>query len=164
MKIEFRNTKGITLIALVITIVLLIILASISIGSLTGARSSIKTSNSNLKLAELSEVQQIVLETYVKYQQLKNSSLLEGTQITYSEATEYAREVSSSISLQASDYDSNTSVDVSEVYYELSPTNLDNLGIEGAEDTYIVNYSTGEVFNYTYKETADGEILYISVD
>lgn len=156
-----KKEKGITLVALVVTIIILLILAGIGISSSTGINGNIQTAKTNIALAELSEVQQIVLETYIKYNQTKNEENIVGTALTYSEATSYASEVSSSISLLAEEYDL-TSADITEVYYELSTSDLATLGIEEAEDTYIVNYSTGEVFNYTLKETADGQVLYVS--
>ena len=45
MKKELRNTKGITLIALVITIIVLLILAGVSIAMLTGDNGIITQAN-----------------------------------------------------------------------------------------------------------------------
>ena len=47
-------------------------------------------------------------------------------------------------------------------YKRLNKTDLENLGVIGEEDnTYIVNYSTGEVINETVKTTNNGKALYI---
>ena len=42
MNLKFRNPKGITLIALVITIIVLLILAGVSIATLTGDNGNVK--------------------------------------------------------------------------------------------------------------------------
>ena len=55
------------------------------------------------------------------------------------------------------------SEDVDKSYYKLNGENLKALGLENIHnnDVYVVNYSTGEVFNYTQKKTAAGDILYV---
>ena len=45
-------------------------------------------------------------------------------------------------------------------YKELNTTDLENLGISKDNDTYIVNYKTGEVINKTKLTTKSGKILY----
>ena len=47
-------------------------------------------------------------------------------------------------------------------YYTLTPDDFIKLGITEVNDTYIVNYSTGEVYNNTTKTTVSGDILYKS--
>ena len=46
-------------------------------------------------------------------------------------------------------------------YKKLSTTDLENLGITKEEDTFIVNYKTGEVINASIKVTKSGKALYI---
>ena len=46
-------------------------------------------------------------------------------------------------------------------YKKLSKDDLEKLGITGEEDTFIVNYNTGEVINETLKVTKSEKALYI---
>lgn len=154
-----KNEKGITLIALAVMIVVLLIIAGVGIGASSGSRSQIKMSKSNIATAELSQIQQIVLETYVKSEQTHNSNYLIGTVISYSEAESALAEIDTGLSLTINSAEDATG---EKSYYRLEPNDLDELGIKEATDTYIVNYSTGEVLNITTKYTATGEALYIA--
>ena len=49
-------------------------------------------------------------------------------------------------------------------YYKIDSEILEKLGITGSEQQYIINYSTGEVFNYKTKKTSNGELLYKNVE
>lgn len=76
MKERMRNTKGITLIALVITIIVLIILAGITIGTLTGDKSVIKEARSAKELTERSALEeQIEAAIIVAEQKHRNPTL-----------------------------------------------------------------------------------------
>ena len=153
-----KNETGVTLVALVITIIVLIILAGIGIGATTGINGNIQEAKTNLAISELSQVQQAVLETYIKYRQTNNSNSLIGIEITYSEAeTEFAK-------LSSGTLVGTESTDVDKVYYKLTPTELEELGIQNGKDTYIVNYYTGEVFNITTQKTEDGQVLYVNTE
>ena len=46
-------------------------------------------------------------------------------------------------------------------YKELNKNDLEKLGITGEENTFIVNYKTGEVINKTVRVTNLNEPLYI---
>ena len=46
-------------------------------------------------------------------------------------------------------------------YKELSISDLEKLGVTNEEDTFIVNYKTGEVINATKKVTESGKALYV---
>ena len=143
-----NENKGITLIALVITIVVLLILAAVTI---TPAISGAEEANYRKYLSELEIVQHAVVERYTKYKLTKDESLLLG------EASDP----------KAPPQENNISWKKQDGYYELRPDNLINLGITDAEDTYIVNYETGEVYNYSIKKvTIDNneEILYKSLN
>ena len=63
------------------------------------------------------------------------------------------------MSLKQTNYNDLEEKDV--FYYELSSDDLKQFGIDKAEDTYIVNYKTGEVFNTSEKTTGDGSPLYL---
>ena len=76
MKEIVKSQNGITLIALVVTIIVLIILASIGIGELSNNNEDVAQTKNTIALSELSKVQQAVIENYLKYVQLKNDSFL----------------------------------------------------------------------------------------
>lgn len=150
-----RNNKGITLIALVITIVVLLIIASISIiGGIEGA----KTAAENKLLTELDMVQHAVLERYTKVCVTKEA--VPGTPKTITDVNIIAE----GIDLKGQEYDDNeineSDIGTYKYYYELDLDDLKKLGITNAKDTYIVNYSTGEVFNETTPKTPSGKTLY----
>ena len=105
MKSKIKSQKGITLVALVITIIVLIILSGITIGKIAGNKGNINQTKNAVALSELSKVQQAVMETYVKYKQLNNSSLLIGTIIDNEEAQAMLTEVKPGESLKANDSD-----------------------------------------------------------
>lgn len=159
-----RNNKGITLIALVITIVVLLIIASISIG---GGIEGVKTAAENKLLTELDMVQHAVLERYTKVCITKE--IVPGTPIAYSEMNNKLNDYSerpkkSEYTItdldQVQDNQKND-IGTYQYYYKLDFANLKELGITNAKDTYIVNYSTGEVFNETTPKTPSGKTLYI---
>ena len=133
-----KSQKGITLIALVITIIVLLI-----------------------SLSELNKVQQVVIETYLKYKQLENESFLIGKKV---EGTEYD-EVNNALK-QASENNYELMLgengDIEKSYYLLNKGNLEKMGLENIHnnDEYVVNYYTGEVFNYSQRKSSDG-VLYV---
>ena len=65
MKIEFRNTKGITLIALVITIIVLLILAGIAISMLTGDNGILTIAATSKEETEEAAVQEAIKLAYM---------------------------------------------------------------------------------------------------
>ncbi len=136
-----RDNKGITLIALTITIIILLILAGITIG---GGRESIKMTKSNKLLAELDMVQHACLERYTEYKLTGDISLLIGTEVNYAAVQGLAEELGINTLLSTNNY------------YRLTPSDLEKIGIQDANDTYIVNYQTGEVINETQKQITSG--------
>lgn len=67
MKIKLKENQGITLIALVITIIVLLILAGISIAMLTGNNGMITKVTSAVEETEISTIKEILsLETSIK--------------------------------------------------------------------------------------------------
>lgn len=144
-----KNEKGITLIALTITIIVLLILTGVSIGSMAGKKGLIKDSKSNTKISELNQVQQALLEAYVMYKNTGNENYLVGKDIEYSEAQEVI-----------SNFE-NATLKATSNYKRLEAEDLAKLGITGGEDTYIVNYETGEVINETQSVTGNGDELYV---
>lgn len=127
------NEKGVTLVALIITIIILLILAgvSITIGSFSIDNYKNKTLESEIRM-----VQTAVMSQYEKYIAIKDASLLVGEQC------------SESGDINAITKDFNL----------LEPEDLEKIGMENPKDTYIVNYKTGEVINKTSTKS-DGTIL-----
>lgn len=147
MLINNRNNRGITLIALTITIIVLLIIAAVTIG---GGNESIKMSKSNKLLAELDMVQHACLERYAEYKLTKDSRLLVGTSVEYSTALSVASGMGYSLENEGA-------------FYELNPTNtgdMESLGLSQVEYIYIVNYEKGIVMNKTKNETPNGDKLY----
>lgn len=143
-----RRNNGITLIALVITIILLLIISGISI---TGTITDQKQAEANTQITELNIIQHAILERYTKSQLTKEK--LPGTMIEKTEVQSLIDEIKSktgeNITLKGTEYN------------QLNKSDLEKLGITGEEDTYIVNYKTGEVINMTQKVTKTGVGLYI---
>ncbi len=163
-----KNDKGITLVALVISVIVLLILAVIGIGASSGTKGNIKKSKSQIYLAELSEVEQAILELYIKYQQTGNENVLVGTRILRTEAESGLRTITEKVSgstttLKGKNYTSvnQEGFNASDYYYKLQEADFLKMGIKNVESIYIVNYSTGEAFNITDMVTNDGKELYI---
>ncbi|MFR8104649.1 MAG: hypothetical protein ACLU8F_06235 [Clostridia bacterium] len=141
---EIKYTKGITMVALVITIIMLLILTSVT---LYVGTDQIQKAEDNKLLTELGMVQHAVLEQYSKYTMTKVEADLVGTPVEASELTAISAEL-------------NITFVMRDGYYKVTPENAVNMGIKDAEDTYIVNYKTGEVLNLTKKKTKSGQVLY----
>lgn len=145
---NIRKSNGITLISLVITITLLLIISGISI---TGTITDQKQAEANTQISELNIIQHAILERYTKSQLTKE--ILPGTMIEKTEAQSVIEDINSitgeSIKLKGTEY------------MQLDKADLEKLGITGEEDTYIVNYKTGEVINKTQRVTKTGVALYI---
>lgn len=153
-----RENKGITLISLIITIIVMLILASVIISSMDGSNSTTKTASSSNKIFELEEVQQAVLETYIKYKQTNNSDYLVGETCSESILLEYENEFGEIKFKDRTD----GKINYNNYYMLNSKEDLNSLGIRNSEDYYIVNYQTGEVFNYTSKIDSNGKVLYVN--
>ena len=147
-----KKNNGITLIALVITIVVMAILISVAVISVKSPKGVDKEAKSNKKTFELQEVGQAVLETYLKYKQTGNEEYLVGIPCTLSEINTNAGEHKSL--LKDSTY--------SHYYLLNTEENLEKIGIKDTTDFYIVNYETGEVLNYTTPKNYDGKVLYLN--
>lgn len=145
---NIRKNKGITLVALVITIILLIIISGISI---TGTIGNQKEAEAATQIEELNMIQQAILQRYTKSQLTKEE--LPGTKIDKQQVETIINEINTkagtSINLKGTEY------------FQLNNKDLEKIGITGKEDIYIVNYKTGEVINDTIKVTNSGEALYI---
>ena len=148
---NIRKKKGITLVALVITIVLLLIIAGISI---TGTIRGEKQTKESVAVSELNMVQHAILERKTKAQLTKEE--LPGQSVTSTQIQQVIDEIEkksgTTISLKGNTED----------YKLLNAEALQDLGMENYKSEYIVNYSTGEVIDITIQVTEDGEVLYIN--
>lgn len=145
---NIKKDRGITLVSLVITIVLLLIISGISI---TGVLRSHEETKETMQISELNIVQHAILERYTKAQLTKET--LPGISVTKEEVETIIDDINSksgeNITLKGTEYK------------KLSPKDLNNLGISKEEDIYIVNYKTGEVINTSLKVTKTGKALYV---
>ncbi len=157
-KINLKNEKGITLIALVVTIVVLLILAGITINIGT---QSIKDSREDALLSELGMVQNAVLQRKTKAD-LTTNEAYPGDKIDIATVNSVIAEINSQQTEEDIELKDNSEGKESN-YYLLTTSNngLNNLGITNSESEYIVNYETGEVINSTTKVTESGKPLYI---
>ena len=156
-KINLINQKGITLLALVVTIIVLLILASITINIGT---QSIKDSTEDTLLSELGMVQNAILQRKTKVD-LTNETL-PGENIAKDTVEDVISDINSQQTSESVPIQLKDTTD-SQNYYLLTTTNggLTELGITNSQNEYIVNYETGEVINYTVKVTESGKPLYI---
>lgn len=149
---NLRKNKGITMVALVITIIILLILAGISV---TGVIRGIDETNESRAISQLEMVQHALLERKTKADITKEElEELPGTKVDPTELRNLITEIKNvteiKIELRGNEED----------YKELSTADLNELGIEKETDTFIVNYKTGEVINKTQKVTKAGRALY----
>lgn len=143
-----KKEAGITLVALIVTIIVLLIIAGVSIASGIAVA---KTAKDNKMKAELQMVQHAALEQFHKYQVTQDESILVGTKKTLAEAKNILPTTGITIPTK------------SEGYYLLNSENLSSIGLQDAEENaqYLVNYETGMVYNVTQKTTSEGDYLYL---
>ena len=152
------HEKGITLLALVTTIIVLIILVSTIVNI---SQNGIKESKEDTMLSELGIVQNAILQRKTKAdltdEDYPGETIIEAD-INLEETIEEMNNHRASGEEEITKKDDDNSN-----YYFLSTENggLEELGITNSEDAYIVNYETGEVINYTTKLTETGKLLYI---
>ena len=133
MKLRLKN-KGITLIALVITIIVLLILAGVTIATLTGDNGILtKATQAKEETEEASDIEQIGL--LVNENQIEEHILGEKLkQVAFNE-TENTKSI----------YDSETGTTYGDGWYYLTPENAEELQLH---KSYIVNYETGEIVKF----------------
>lgn len=144
-----KQEKGITLIALVITIIVLLILAGIAV---TSGTIGIGETEDRKLVTELGIVEHAALERYTKANITKEAYPGTAYQTLEQLKTDISQ-MKDEIQLQ----DTNI-----ENYYLLKKEDLEELGITNTEDQYIINYKTGEVINQTKQKTTKGKVLYIN--
>lgn len=188
--LKIKNTKGVTLVALVITVIVLIILAGISIQY---GISTIQEVNNNRTESELSIVQAAIVQRYSLAK--SKQELVPIMQTQYDEA-ETARvrsgldkvlvgTIIDDVKILRQNgfgdykipYGENLEFDATDItydslYYLLDYDDLLDLGIEkndldeSSNRSYIVNYATGEVYDFENKtffntDNYDGSPIYI---
>lgn len=152
-----KNEKGVTMVALVVTVVILLIIASISINY---GLNSIEEAKDNKLKSEISMVQHAVFEEYAKYEiqsKVNKDQALPGIEMQLDDVN---KEINDGINLKITSYDD----DKESHYYKIVPDEngkMEQLGLEKLVDTYIVNYKTGEAINITTQATSDGNLLYV---
>ena len=153
---KINSNKGITLVSLLVIIIIILILASVSIKL---SIFSIDSSKDDANYATLNIIQQAVEEQYSKAKLLKETnvkiseakpSIFIGTPIEYTDIADTTIDWHSKNYIYYEDY-----------YYRLTPSDLEQLKIKNTEDTFIVNYKTGEVYNETKKTTSKNANLYV---
>lgn len=142
---KVKNNKGITLIALTITIIILLILASITIYS--GKESINKAELESLKTNML--LIKAKAKEYVEQASFKNG-------VNKSEISEEAKNELKGEEANASDYSKqNITINGGEILYKLTSDNLKEMGLKdvklGSNEEYLVKYNikdvTVEVYN-----------------
>ena len=142
---KVKNNKGITLVALVITIIILLILASITIYS--GKESIKKAQLESLKTNML--LIKAKAKEYVEQASFKNG-------VNKSEISEEAKNELKGKEANASDYSKqNITINGGEILYKLTSDNLKEMGLKdvklGSNEEYLVKYNikdvTVEVYN-----------------
>lgn len=153
-----KNQKGITLIALVLTIIVLSILAGVSIGEASKRKNSVREAKDVTAFSELTKIQQAILERYIKYKQFGNINELVGEKLEYTYVQNLLNEYEIELKVNSIDAD-----DDEYKYYKLDKEGLKTLGLSNIHnnDEFIVNYSSGEVFNKSKKKATNGTVLYI---
>lgn len=153
-----ENNKGVTLIALVITIIVLLIISGITIG--TGTYNAQKAQDNKI-LSEVIMVQNAILQRKTKNELIKGH--YPGEKIT-EKGIDIDAIIANINSKIAGDQEQIQKKDTKdENYYLLSNQNggIKELNIKNTEDEYIVNYETGEVINYTNPITKEGKAAYV---
>ena len=166
-----KNDEGVTLAILVVTVILLLILTVVGINISFMEITEVEDSR---EVTQLGMIRQAITEQYHKaiaLNQIKVSvtkpkvsfwigemitdfstiNLPNETILTKTEDSDefYAKQETYQYEYQE------------ECYYRLTPEDLKKIGIGDAKDTYIVNYSTCEVYNETKQLNSQSQLLYL---
>ena len=129
-----RSNNGITLIALVITIIVLLILAGTSIAMLTGSNGILTQAQRAKELTEISSEEEYINLLIVEYQMNNN---------TYGE--ELKEVVFNTVEDTTSIYDAETGTTYANGWYYLQPEDVDDYELK---NSYIIDYETGEFVRF----------------
>lgn len=147
---KLKNSKGITIISLAITVIVLLIISTIGISI---GIDGIKSVNDSKLTSELQMVQHAVLEQYTKYKTTQDTVYLVGNKVTTEEVTNIAQELGITLVTIPDTY-------LNKDYYRLDKASLREIGIQDTNDEYIINYISGEVINITQKRLSNNNPLY----
>lgn len=182
-----KNEKGITLIALAVTVIILMILVGTGV---TAVYTGINEVKDNKLQTELGIVRQAILEQYTLAEAVQKTKVLASeSQVSFWVGDRIYP--TDPIYIPTNDYinseDKNAQIFIEKVtnrvtptyqedfYYRLNDEQLKEIGIgnktvmQGEEETevgvskytYIVNYHTGEVYNESKKVTSTHYLLYL---
>ena len=153
--------KGITLISLAITVVVILIIAGISI---RGGTTTVSEVTDQVLTNELNIISQKALSVYSEYTITKDEEVLIGKEKQYNEIKEIIKQIEEKsgekIKLKVAEEDTKNAENK---YYEVTPEEMRDIGIENCKYTYIINYATGEVINKDILVTKEGKALYVYV-
>ena len=135
---KLKNSKGITLSGLAITIIVLTILATV--GTTVGITNVREAKDAKLD-TELEMVQHAILEQYVKFETTKDVVYLVGNKLEKSEVDQIAQELDITLVEIPDTYENKD-------YYKLDKASLKEIGIQNTDDEYIVRRSN----KYYFKE------------
>lgn len=147
---RLKVQKGITLISLVITVIILLIVSMVAVNF--GINGISTTKDSKLE-AELNMVQHAVLEQYTKYKTTRDVVYLVGNKVQEEQLNGITEELGITLVNIPNTYSNRD-------YYKLDKASLKEIGLQQTEDEYIVNYISGEVINITKKRLSDNTPLY----
>lgn len=151
---KIKEEKGITLIVLAVSVIVLLILATIVVYD--GTAGIDKAENGKLH-SEAQMVQHAVLEQYVQFKTTKNVKYLVGDKLELSQVQQIAQEMGITLVDIPNTY-------TNKEYYRLTKEHLEQIGITNTQDQYIVNYVSGEVINFSQKKDSTGRPIYIQGD
>lgn len=159
---KINNQKGITLTALIITIVVFIIIFKITID--LGSDSINSTKDRRLQ-SDLQMVQQVAVSEY--YKAVKLGKIQEGSTDIPSNFIGTKIDGIPPINLSGNTWHFSSNIEEAKgykSYFTLTPEDLEKLELKNVEHTYIINYYTGEVYNTTIQTSSTGKDLYIKAN
>ena len=153
MVITKEKERGITLIALVITIIVLLILAGVSIAMLTGNNGILTQAQRAKELTEISSEEEYINLLIIEHEMDNN--------ITYGEQL---KEVQfNTVENTTSIYDAETGTTYANGWYYLQPEDVDDYQLK---NSYIIDYETGEFVRFDEEKhrIVTNELLCITDD
>ncbi len=130
----YREKNGITLIALVLTIIVLLILAGVSIAMLTGNNGILTQAQRAKELTEVSSEEEYINLLIVEHQMKNNTYGKELKKVQFN-----TLEDTTSI------YDSETGTTYADGWYYLKPEDVNDYELK---NSYIIDYDTGEFVRF----------------
>ena len=130
----YREKNGITLIALVITIIVLLILAGVSIAMLTGNNGILTQAQRAKELTEVSSEEEYINLLIIEHQMNNNTYGKELKKVQFN-----TLEDTTSI------YDSETGTTYADGWYYLKPEDVNDYELK---NSYIIDYDTGEFVRF----------------